>query len=384
MTFAFLLSLFALIATFWGIAQVVYGGRKIGRLIDVPVVGRKDPPTVSIVLSALNEAATIEPALQSLLALNYPKLEIVAVNDRSTDATPEILDAMQSKHSRLNVIHVHDLPLGWLGKNHALHVGASHAAGDFIIFTDADVVFAGDVISKAVACCEQKELEHLSLFPNMPVENPLLGMMLLQFGFGFLVRFQPWKIATSSRHFLGQGSFNMVRRRAYLQAGGHAAIPMAVIDDMMLGWLMKKHAFRQDALLGQEMVSVRWYATPLAMFKGLQKNVFAGFDYSVLQLTMATVLLTACGVWPWLGLLLTSGPAWWLNLFNVTATAMLFLGMARLADWSRWCLLFLPIVTPLTIVMWWQACLLTIWHGGIFWRGTFYPLSELKRSHPLR
>src|ERR1700694_526309 len=153
--------------------------RKIKLLGDtLPVLG-KNPPRVSIVFSALNEAGTIEPALRSALSLDYPNLEIVAINDRSTDATGDILDRLSSEHSSMRVLHMRDLPPGWLGKNHALHRGAELASGAYLLFTDADVVFERSAITRAIAYCEQNDLDHLTVFPEMPVKDHLLAMMLL-------------------------------------------------------------------------------------------------------------------------------------------------------------------------------------------------------------
>src|SRR5207248_653474 len=133
-----------------GCMQLAYGLGKIGWLSDQPLMPSGDAPRVSIVISALNEADTIEPALRSVLALDYPDLEVVVVDDRSTDATPEILDRLCCEHPALKVVHVRELPPGWLGKNHALQHGASLASGEYILFTDADVMFGPSAVSRAV------------------------------------------------------------------------------------------------------------------------------------------------------------------------------------------------------------------------------------------
>lgn len=379
----FILSVAAALMTLLATVWVVAGGRKMRRLADTPAC-INEFPSVSIIVSALNEATTIEAGLKSLLALDYPDLQIVAVNDRSTDATPDILNAMKSESCRLEVVHVDQLPSGWLGKNHALHLGAQRARGDFLLFTDADVVLDRNALRRAVSFCIEQRLDHLSLFPQVPVHDPLLALLLLQFGVGFLLRFQPWKLRESPSHFMGQGAFNLVRRTAYVESGGHAAIRMAVIDDMMLGWLIKRHGFRQDALLGQEFVSVRWYFTPAQMFRGLRKNIFAGFDYSLLRLFSASLLLALCGIWPWIGLAMAGTEAKWLNLGSILMMLALYAGMARMNRWRLTCLAYLPVIAPLTLLMWWQASMLALWNGGIDWRGTFYSLDALKKAHPFR
>lgn len=381
MNYFFWLSLIVMLATLIGFFEIVIGARRIAYLESVLPAYPDPVPRVSIIISALDEEATIVPALQSLLKLDYPDVELIVVNDRSTDATPAILDRIAKQHPRLKVQHVAQLPEGWLGKNHALQQGAMRASGDFLLFTDADVVFEKTAITRAIAHCQKHSLDHLSIIPAIPPGSALLNMLLLHFSAAFLLRFKPWKIGSSEQYFLGQGAFNLVSRKAYFAVGGHAALRLAVIDDMMLGYVLKQNGYRQDALIGKGFVTVAWYQSAAAMFKGLRKNVFAGFDYSLGKLTLASLIFGIAGIWPWLGLFMTVGIAWWCNLVAVTAVILFYFGLARTAGWSASCLLYVPIVTPITLVMWWQACVLAVYRKGINWRGTFYPLAELRRSH---
>lgn len=381
MDYPFWLSLIVMLATVTGFLEIVIGARRIAYLEGVLPAYADPVPRVSIIISALDEETTIVPALQSLLKLDYPDVELIVVNDRSTDATPAILDRIAKQHPRLKVQHVAHLPQGWLGKNHALQQGASLASGDYLLFTDADVVFEKTAITRAVAHCRKQSLDHLTIIPAVPPGSALLNMLLLHFSAAFLLRFKPWKIGSSERYFLGQGAFNMVSRNAYFAVGGHAALRLAVIDDMMLGYVLKRNGYRQDVLIGKGFVTVAWYESAPAMFRGLRKNVFAGFDYSLGKLTLASVIFGVAGIWPWIGLFLTSGIAWWCNLIAVGAVVLFYLGLARTAGWSTGCLVFIPFVTPITLVMWWQACVLAVYRKGINWRGTFYPLAELRRSH---
>src|SRR6478672_8890623 len=211
--------------------DVARGARKIKQLKDTLPVLVVQPPRVSVIVSALNEADTIEPALRSLLALQYPALEIIAINDRSTDATPAILNRLSVEFPHLRVLHIDTLPAGWLGKNHALSRGAAVAGGGYLLFTDADVVFDPSAITRAVAYCEQHRVDHLTLLFDLVVKTQLLRMLVLSFSVNFMARFKPWKVGTSTKYFLGAGGFNLVRAAAYRAVGGHASIPLAVLDD---------------------------------------------------------------------------------------------------------------------------------------------------------
>lgn len=363
--------------------QVALGARKMASLKDSP----DDPliagaaPKVSIIVTALNEADTIAPALRSLLAIDYPQLEIIVIDDRSTDATPAILDRIAVAHPSLRVLHIAALPSGWLGKNHALHCGAGMATGDFLLFTDADVVFAPDAVSRAAAYCNRHQVDHLTLLFDVVARTQLLRAMLLSFAVAFMARFQPWKVNRSPDRFVGVGGFNMVRRSAYLDVGGHAAIPLAVLDDLALGQLMKQGGHRQHALLGSGLVSVEWYRSTPELGRGIEKNIFAAFDYRLSRLALATVLIVVARVWPWIALFVTHGIVFYLSAATLAAGLLLSIDLLRARGWSYRCLLFAPIVPLIELWMWWRGSVLALARGGIVWRGSFYPLQQIRQAH---
>jgi glycosyltransferase involved in cell wall biosynthesis len=359
--------------------EVAIGSRKIGQLKDVPVQAGSFTPKVSVIIPALNEADTIEAALSSVLHIAYPDLEIIAVNDRSTDDTGRILESLGARYPALQILHVETLPQGWLGKSHALFQGAQRARGDYLLFTDADVLFAPTSVERAISYCEANRVDHLTLLFDVVANTTLLRMLVVSFSVNFMARFKPWKIATSDKYFLGAGGFNLVRRAAYADAGGHAAIPMAVLDDLMLGKLMKQHGFTQHVLFGRDMVGVEWYRNAREMMQGLEKNAFAAFDYRLSQLAAVSVLMLLLRVWPWAGLLLTQGAVWWLNLCTVIAGLALYIDLVRISEWSYRCLIYAPVVALVELAIWWRGSIAALRQGGIVWRGTFYPLAELRR-----
>ncbi|HEV2610729.1 MAG TPA: glycosyltransferase family 2 protein [Noviherbaspirillum sp.] len=375
----FWLSLAVLIVTAIVLTDVALGARKIGQLADIlPVLG-PNPPKVSVIVPALNEADTIEPALRSLLALHYPNFEIIAIDDRSTDATPAILDRMAGDYPQLRVLHITELPAGWLGKNHALSCGAAIAGGDYLLFTDADVVFEPSALTRAVNYCEQHGVDHLTLLFDVVVKTQLLRMLVLSFSVNFMARFKPWKVATSPRHFLGAGGFNLVRAGAYRAIRGHGAIPLAVLDDMMLGKRIKTAGFRQHVLFGRDLVGVEWYRSASDMINGMQKNIFAAFDFQLGQLIAVTVAMLLLRVWPWIGLIVTEGATRWINAATAMTSLLLFAGRLHIAGWGYRCLIFTPFVSLLELAIWWRGSLTALLRGGIDWRGTRYALDELRR-----
>ena len=381
----FWISLLVFVGSVAAFIEVAIGIRRIRQLRDTMPEPGNDAPRVSIVFSALNEAATIEPALRSAMSIDYPKLEIIAINDRSTDGTGDILDKLSGLHPRIRVLHIDHLPPGWLGKNHALNEGAKLASGDYLLFTDADVIFDPSAVTRAIAYCEQNGLEHLTIFPEMPAKEHLLAMMLLSGYVSLFLRLKPWKIRTSPRHSVGLGAFNLVRSDVYRRLGGHKTIRLAVLDDKMLGAMIKENGYSQDALFGAGMVAVEWYSSAVAMFRGLQKNSFAIVDYKLSKLIVGTCVALP-QIWPWIGIIVTQGNVWWINFGTLLATSAFYLHLLRRFGWSRWCLIYMPVASVISISMLWRGCILTLIRGGIDWRGTRYSLAELKQAHgkPLR
>ncbi|MGE5616576.1 MAG: glycosyltransferase [Bacillota bacterium] len=375
---AFWLSLVVLAASVAIYAHVAWGWRRLGALRNVaPIL--PNPPRVSIVVPARDEGTTIEPALRSLLALEYPDLEIVAIDDRSADATGEILDRLGREFPRLQILHVRELPARWLGKNHALHLGAQLAAGTYILFADADVVLEPTSLTRAVSHCEERALDHLTILPDVPARTLFLAFSMLMSFIGLLAYFRPWRARRSLSHGMGVGAFNLVRADAYRSAGGHERLRLQVLDDIELGRMMARPPFRQDALLGRGMVSVEIYRSAREMVRGIQKNVFSFLDYSVVKLLAATALTFALSVWPWIGLLATSGTTRLVNLGSALSTLVLYAHLAPRLGYVRRCLIYLPIGGVLSIFFYWQIAIATWIRGGIVWRGTFYPLAEIRR-----
>ena len=358
----------------WGLARVPW----LSRLPDALPAG---PPRVSVVVAALNEEATVEPAMRSLLALDYPGLEVVAVDDRSTDGTGAILDRLAAQDPRLRVLHVAQLPASWLGKNHALHAGAAIATGELLLFTDADVVFERRALRQAAGWFVAHQLDHLTLVPEFRGRGSLVGAMVCGAGIFLLLRHPPWRLRRSPRLYFGAGAFNMVRASAYRAWGGHAPLKLEVLDDLMLGRLVKQRGLRQDALMGKGAVAVEWYPDAPAMVKGVEKNGFANLDYSVTRMAVSTAAMLAARYWPYAGLFLTTGRAWWFNAGTIAADLALHALVLRSTGFRARSLAWWPLNCAVMAYAMWRSAFATLRRGGVAWRGTLYPLGELRRAH---
>lgn len=374
------LSLLAFLVALVCTLMVLRGMRRLAFLQDVPVPTAV--PRLSVIVPALNEATTIEPAMRSLLNADYPDLELIAVNDRSTDGTGAILDRLAAKDARLQVVHIAELPSGWLGKVHAMQAGLERASGAYVLFTDADVVFTPLALKQAVGHALAERLDHLTVAPQMDAESNLLRVMIMQQALGLLVRHRPWRIRYDRNTYLGIGAFNLVRRDLLCAHAGLAPIALSPADDLMLGKLVKQLGGRADMLLGTGSLRIAWYPSAAAMVRGLGKNVFAYLDYSLTKLIGASLPILLM-FWPFLGIFVGPLAGRLLSAGALAVTGLLYWASLRKmrAD-EAWPLLpVLAYSMPAALVMlyaMWRASLLTLWRQEIEWRGTRYPLRELR------
>jgi glycosyltransferase involved in cell wall biosynthesis len=355
------------------------GHRRLRFLEDIPPA--KTGPPLSIVAAARNEARGIEAAVRSLLRLDYPALEIVIVNDRSTDETGAILERLAAEHPRLKVTTINELPEGWLGKNYALQSGAAPATGDLLLFTDADIVFEPSTLRRAVALIEEERIDHLAAIPDVRVPGLALNAFMAAFGVFFSLYSRPWKARDPrSNSHIGVGAFNLIRTAVYQAIGGHRAIAMRPDDDMKLGKVVKKHGFRQDVVSGRGFVVVEWYASLRELVDGLMKNAFAGVDYSLVKLAGSTLALFLMNVLPFLAVFFTDGVTRALYAVCVVLIVLIFSISARFGGAPLIFVLAYPFAALLFAYIMWRSALIAVTRGTITWRGTAYPLAAMRAN----
>ena len=373
----FLLHAYVFIDTLLGLSRMQW-------LREVSSGSAGEKPRVSIIVPACNEEATIGPALRTLLDQDYPNLQILVVDDRSTDGTGRAVAGLQELNgSRLQLLRIDHLPPGWLGKSHALFRGAEQTDGDILLFTDADIRMERSSVSRAVSVMEQQQLDHLTLIFQPLGGNWLLNAMMLDAASGLMAMLKPWKAAGKNRFFIGVGAFNMVRRSCYTGIGGHRAIPLHPLDDLMLGKLVKTGGYRQNCLLGHGMITVYWYESVRGMISGLMKNVFSVFHYRLWQAALAILFLIITTILPMAAMFTAGGAA---SLLFGAAVLLRFAGLgigARICAMHPGTLAGAAATPFLSIYIIARAALTTVIGGGITWRGTRYPLEKLRRSPPL-
>lgn len=375
--------MFGLIAFLWIVQGIRAGFGMAGLpwLSDSEPIASKDAPAVSIVFAARDEAEKLPAAIETLLGQDYPRFEVVAVNDRSTDRTPAILHEMEGASQNLIVRDIAELPPGWLGKPHALVAGYEKSRGDWLVFTDADVHFAPDVLRRAIALATERKWDHLSLLTAVDMRGFWETSAISYFGLGFVFGNEPWLASNPrSARYVGIGAFQLVRRAAYEKSGGHARLRMDVIEDMKLGKLMKMAGFRSGVAVAQDMVRVRWHSGVHNVIRGVTKNMFAAVHYNPFFAVAAMMLSVVMSVLPFFGLAFASG---WARVFAgiAAAAAVLIHGaMVWSTDASPLYGLTHPLGALLFCWMLARSAIATLWQGGVVWRDTFYPLEELRKG----
>lgn len=350
-------------------------------LSDVAPIISQDAPLVSIIFAARDEAEKLPAALETLLAQDYPRFEIVAVNDRSTDQTSAILHEFERSSRNLTVTDIAALPPGWLGKPHALVAGSEKSHGDWLVFTDADVHFAPDVLRRAVALAVERRWDHLTLLTAVEMRGFWETAAISYFGLGFVFGNEPWLASNPrSARYVGVGAFQMVGRAAYEKSGGHSRLRMDVIEDMKLGKLIKMAGFRSGVAVAQDMVRVRWHSGVNNVIRGVTKNMFAAVHYNSLFAVAAMLLSVTMSVLPFFGLAFASG---WARVFaGAAAVAAVLIHAAMI--WSTDASPLYGFTHPLGALLFcWmigRSAIATLWRGGVVWRDTFYPLEELRKG----
>ncbi len=341
-------------------------------------------PRVSIIVPARNEEEHIGAALTTLLNLDYDNYEVIAVDDRSTDRTGEVMDRIACTpdgSGRLKVIHVTELPPGWLGKVHAMWSAANQANGDWLLFTDADVLFRPDVLSRALAYAQAEGADHLVLFPRMIMRSPGERMTIAFFQTLFVFGHRPWKVADpKSKDHMGVGAFNLIRRRVYDAVGGYQALRFEVLDDMKLGKIVKNAGYRQRNVYGADLISLRWVTGAMGMVNNLTKNFFAIMSFEWWRALLSAFALAFLNLMPFLGIWLARG---WERLPYAVALASIFaiyVGMSWESDIPAYYFVLHPMGTALFVYIMLRSMVLTLARGGVVWRGTFYSLEELRRG----
>ncbi len=364
----------------WGVWMSL---KNVQSLPSISLDREKKYPRLSVIIAARNEAGTIENALKSVLAQNYPNLEIILVNDRSNDGTDEILQKLAEKDPRVLIHHVEELPPGWLGKVNAMQQGFGKSTGVWLLFTDADVHFQEESLERIIDVAERSSVDYLCVVPEVQARQRLLKALYTVSLSGFFLATRIWEVKNQNS-FVGVGACGLVRRSLLSQSPGLPWLKMEVVDDLALAQLAWQAGGKLDVYWGRECLRVEWYPSMGDLIRGLEKNLFAGAQYQYWRALLGIIGILFVAVAPWLSIF--SGN-WLLGLTAVGAFSGYWLAWISgdKAQGVGW--LERLISQLLLFVIAWalaRSTFITWRQGGIQWRETFYSIADLRRGQRLK
>lgn len=339
-------------------------------------VPRSSWPKVSMIIPARDEAQGIEAAMLTKLAEPYPDLELILVNDRSTDGTKEIVERLAKEHPRVRALHIDRLPDGWLGKVHALEMGARAATGDLILLSDADVHVAPGTLAAVVAAAEDHGADVVGVWPRFQGVSLAIDAALVGASRWIFMATRAWAAGDpSSRASLGVGAFTLVRRQALLQIGGFQALKLEVADDVGLAQLIKRETGRAMALRGGSNVSLTMYPTMRSFLRGAEKGAVM-VNFSAVLATLGALALVLFELAP---LAFLAFPE--TRLLALVAIGAAISGSAVAAEFSGFPMLRAicwPVGALVNGFALARAGALAAAQKGLRWRDTFYPADILR------
>ena len=389
-----------IILTILAIAVVTFGGlywfiqlystilvvKNIRSVASLKSPVKRSWPRVSVIMPARNEAATIEQALHIRCESDYPDLELIVINDRSTDDTGVIAERIAKTDDRVRVIHIETLPEGWIGKLYAMHVGAQQAQGEWLLFSDVDVHVKSGTLRRVIAWCEEKAIDHMAIIPDLYPTSFLLDVTLSVFMRHICVLGRPWNAGNpESKDAVGAGAFNLVRRKAFDHAHGFETMKLTVTDDVVFGRILKQTGARAGVLNGRDHVNVYFYRTLHDMACGSERALFTMFaNFSAARLILIGTLMLFLELAPFIALLFFALPVLQMIGAGLTLTALVVSLVVNIylgRPW--WTSFFVPVAIMIMYICMVRAAILGKKRGGIYWRGTFYSSEQLRKGRQI-
>lgn len=359
------------------------------RLKPKIITDARKMPSVSILVPARNEAHCIETCVRSLISQQYAHLEVLVLDDQSSDATAtivqHILDSLPlAQRGRLRLLYGDPLPSNWIGKNFACHQLAQHAQSDYLFFTDADTIHTPETVKTVIDYMQSSSIQLLTTQPEHLLESPgeLLVVPLLNFTILTLLPIALVQLRPEPSLATGNGQLLCFHRSAYEAINGHEAVKGHILEDVLLARAVKAVGYRMAFVDAINLVSCRMYRSSKEVWAGFSKNLFAFYNYSLIFALLALMLNLALFVAPLLLILVTP----FITLPSILVSAgfiayalavlMRILLTLRFTRVKRNLMLLLCLFHPVSIVL---ECLILLnsiwWHyrgKGTVWKGRAY------------
>jgi glycosyltransferase involved in cell wall biosynthesis len=283
----------------------------------------QNSPSISVIVPARNEEAVIGACVESLIQQEEIG-EILVVNDQSTDQTAQIVQGLATKHTRVRMMEVLELPAGWVGKNYAVWLGAKEAKGDWLLFTDADAVHEKHAAARAMEIARERDAAMVSFSP-VQVLRTWYEKALIPYVYCRLAKKFSYEQVNDAETAAAaaNGQFLMIRRDAYEAVGGHKSMASEVLEDVALAAKVKRAGHRIWFGSGRGIVRVRMYRSFRSMWEGWKKNLYRLMGESRETATKEIVV----ALWPVLAALVASSAVWGFTDSAIPALATLGLGI---------------------------------------------------------
>ena len=339
------------------------------------------PPSLSVVIPARNEAPNIEPCIRAVLGAGYSgELQIVVLDDRSTDGTGEICARLAAEDTRVEVLAGVDPPAGWLGKPHALHRAQASARGQWLLFLDADVRVTPGGLDRLLGRVLLQEAEMASVLGRLTVESFWERVVQTRIG-AVIAGGNPLKEVNDPEHerALANGQCLLFRRDAYDRLGGHEGIKSSVLDDVDFAKKAKAEKVRYRLYFGPAVFSCRMYTGFGEIWNGWTKNLFPALGYSLIATAIVTALLFASTLLPFV--LLAKNLALWAMGLPVDTVYVAMEGLAvgailatdalgHAVHGYRWGLFFtFPLGMAIVVALFWNSAWRITSGRGAVWKG---------------
>ncbi len=372
----------------WGVAVVwcLRTRALLTRIAEVPDLSRVEwdlcpvsAPGLIVVVPAKDEAETLRPAMETLLAQDYPWMRVVAVDDRSTDATGYLLEELAAAApGKLDVIHLTETAEGWMGKTFALEAATQSSHSEYILFTDADVWFSPSILRRALAYAQISGADHVVVAPTALAkswgERTILGFLHLL----AMWATRPWRVADSRARWdvAAAGAFNLLRRDALEELGGLAPQRLAVVEDITLGRRVRAAGMKQRLVFAPGLVLVHWAPGAWGLIRGMTKNLFALVNFWASLQTVVMLCLALLFLLPLAGI--AWRPTTLPSLIALSCIAVCYRTISEISGIpARYGWLY-PLGTVAILWAMLRSMLATWWRRGVLWRGTLYALRELR------
>ena len=352
-----------------------------------PTSPPQNPPLISICIPARNEERNIRASVEAALAQDYPNLEVIVLDDRSTDSTPEILLQLAPQNHRLKIASGSDLPAGWAGKPHALYQASASARGEWLCFVDADTFLSPQTLSSCYVKAMETKADMFTIMTFQILgsfwEKTVMPLVMTALSAGF----SPRKVNNpKTKDAIANGQFILIKRSVYNAIGGHEGVKDNIVEDKAISEQVKWNGYRLIVADGMKVARTRMYTSLPEMWEGWTKNIYLGLSDQpgLMALGVFGALLTVITslflpVWPLLGIIWYLNSGEWMALAIIVEALLLWAYLiyvrAKVAvnmKISPWYALTTPLGAGVFGAMMFTSAWRVVTKRGVTWKGRVY------------